>query len=142
MVSNRFLVGMLAFFLSSVAMADEADGLWELTTEGSTTNLMAGDRGLLVINIKAKSGAHVSDEAPLRIELSSKDSKLEKQKLTLADSVTKKNGSAYPDPRFEVGFTPNSKGTTTLDGKLTFFICTEKLCMRQTKNLALKVDVK
>ncbi|MBK9177924.1 MAG: hypothetical protein IPM46_16670, partial [Flavobacteriales bacterium] len=84
-----------------------------------------------------------SDEAPLKIELSSKESQLAKEKLTLADSLNKKKDGEkdYPDPRFEVGFTPHTQGPTTVEAKMTFFICTEKLCSRQTKNLSLPVEV-
>ena len=126
------------------AAESDPSSLYEVSTEGSTQHLAAGERGKLVISIRALAGAHVSDEAPLRIELSSKESKLEKQKLTLADSLNKRPEGAteYPDPRFEVGFTPSAQGKTSIEGKLTFFICTEKLCLRQTKQLSVPVEVK
>jgi hypothetical protein len=118
------------------ALADaDVGALYEVTTEGTTAKLKAGDTGKVVIAIKAKGGAHVSDEAPLKIELSSKQSKLSKEKLTLADAVDK------AAPRFEVPFTPTAQGPTTVEAKMTFFICTEKLCSRQTKNLSLPVEV-
>jgi hypothetical protein len=116
---------------------------YEVSTEGTTAKLKAGETGKVIIGIKAKNGAHVSDEAPLKIELSSKQSKLGKEKLTLADSLNKKKDGEtnYPDPRFEVPFTPTAQGPTTVEAKMTFFICTEKLCSRQTKNLSLPVEV-
>lgn len=140
----------LALIVSSVllvASAAHAEGdpeqMYDVSTEGTTSKLKAGESGKLVISIKAKNGAHVSDEAPLKIELSSKESKLAKDKLTLADSLNqKKEGeTVYPNPRFEVPFTPTAQGPTTLEAKMTFFICTEKLCARQTKKLSLPVDV-
>lgn len=117
--------------------------LYEVTTAGSTTSLKAGESGKVVISIKMKDGAHVSDEAPLKIELSSKQSTLVKEKLTLADSLNKKaeGATAYPDPRFEVGFTPTTQGETSVEAKLIFFVCTEKLCARQTRQLSLPVQV-
>lgn len=127
------------------ARAGEADPskFYEVTTSGSTTSLKAGESGKVVIAIKVKDGAHVSDEAPLKIELSSKQSKLAKEKLTHADSLNQKSegDSDYPDPRFEVAFTPSTQGPTSVEAKLTFFICTEKLCARQTKQLSLPVEV-
>ncbi len=128
--------------LASAAEVDPSK-FYEVTTDGSTTSLKAGESGKVVIAIKVKDGAHVSDEAPLKIELSSKQSKLAKEKLTLADSLNKKPEGAtdYPDPRFEVGFTPATQGPTSVEAKLTFFICTEKLCARQTKQLSLPVEV-
>ena len=131
-------------FASTLACAAEPDAasLYQVSTEGSTSKLKAGERGKLVISIEAKGEAHVSDEAPLRIELKSKDAKLEKEKLTLADSLTKRapNGE-YPSPKFEVAFTPSAQGKTSVEAKMTFFICTAKLCMRQTKDLVLPVEV-
>ena len=139
---NLMSVLMLLSVMSARAETDVAS-FYEVTTQGSSTKLKAGEVGKVVIAIKAKNGAHVSDEAPLRIELSSKESALEKQKLTLADAVNpKKDGEGnYPDPRFEVNFTPSSHGPTTVEAKMTFFICTEKLCSRQTKNLTFPVEV-
>jgi hypothetical protein len=131
-----------------VAQAVEPDvaALYEVKTEGSSAEVKAGEKGRVVISIAAKNGAHVSDEAPLRIELSSKDAKLEKERLTLADSVVKKApGSAeYPDPRFEVGFTAPAAGAkaTSVEAKLTFFICTDKVCARQTRALSFPVVVR
>lgn len=128
--------------LANAGAVDPAS-LYEVTTTGTTTSLKAGESGKVVIAIKLKEGAHVSDEAPLKIELSSKQSKLAKEKLTLADSLNKKpdGATAYPDPRFEVGFTPTTQGETSVEAKLIFFVCTEKLCARQTKQLSLPVQV-
>ena len=130
--------------LANIAWA-EADiaSMYDVSTEGTSTAVKAGEKGKVVISIRAKNGAHVSDEAPLRIELSSKQSKLDKEKITLEDSLNKKAKDAkeYPNPRFEVGFTPTTQGKTSVDAKMTFFICTETLCSRQTKNISLPVEV-
>jgi hypothetical protein len=136
---------MLVMLAAPVALAADPDvtSLYEVRTDGSSTALKAGEKGKVVIQIKAKNGAHVSDEAPLRIELSSKDAKLDKEKVTLADSLVKKvEGSAdYPDPKFEVGFTPSGAGKANVEAKMTFFICTDKICARQTKTLSFPVTV-
>lgn len=130
---------------AALAWSGEPDvtSLYEVRTEGSSTAVKVGEKGKVVITIKARNGAHVSDEAPLRIELSGKGAKPEKEKLTLADSLVKKaEGSAeFPDPRFEVGFSAPSAGAASLDAKMTFFICTEKVCARQTKTLNFPVTV-
>ncbi|MFT3707776.1 MAG: hypothetical protein QM817_08925 [Archangium sp.] len=137
-----FLVLSLSSLCAFAADTDTAN-FYDVTTEGTTAKLKAGETGKVVISITAKNGAHVSDEAPLKIELSSKQSKLGKDKLTLADSITKKKDgeTSYPNPRFEVPFTPTAQGPASVDLKMTFFICTEKLCSRQTKNLSLPVEV-
>ena len=140
----RKLMSVLMLVCAVPAWAEtDVASLYEVTTDGTSTKLKAGETGKLVISIKAKNGAHVSDEAPLKIELSSRQSTLTKDKLTLADSLNpKKDGEAnYPNPRFEVPFTPTAHGPATLEAKMTFFICTEKLCSRQVKNLTLPVEV-
>lgn len=138
------LLAALSFAtLACAAHAEDATNFYDVSTEGTTAKLKAGETGKVIISIKARNGAHVSDEAPLKIELTSKQSKLAKDKLTLADSLNKKKEgeTTYPDPRFEVAFTPSAQGPTTVEAKMVFFICTEKQCMRQTKNLSLPVEV-
>lgn len=134
----RNLMSVLMLMAAAPAFAEtDLASLYEVTTEGTTTRLKAGETGTVKIAIKAKNGAHVSDEAPLKIELSSKQSKLGKEKLTLADSLNPKS----EDPRFEVPFTPTAHGQSSVEAKVTFFICTEKLCSRQVKALSFPVEV-
>jgi len=85
---------VVGVFLAPQAARAQTDvaSFYEVSTEGTTAKLKAGETGKVIIGIKAKNGAHVSDEAPLKIELSSKQSKLSKEKLTLADSLNKKKG--------------------------------------------------
>lgn len=140
----RKLMSVLMLVAAVPAWAEtDVASFYEVTTTGTSTKLKAGETGKVIISIKARNGAHVSDEAPLRIELSSKQSTLTKDKLTLADSINpKKQGETnYPDPRFEVPFTPTAHGPATVEAKMTFFICTEKLCSRQVKNLSMAVEV-
>ena len=141
---NRLVMLVVSMAAATVLAADpDVTSLYDVKTDGSSVALKAGEKGKVIIAIKTKNGAHVSDEAPLRIELSSKDAKLDKEKVTLADSLVKKaEGSAeFPDPRFEVGFTPSGPAKATVDAKMTFFICTEKVCARQTKTLSFPVTV-
>lgn len=141
MMRTFLMVAVLAA-MPALAETDVKD-LYEVSTDGTSVAVKAGEKGSVVIAFKTKDTAHVSDEAPLKIELSGKDVKLDKAKLTLADSLAKKEegGKSPPDPRFEVGFTAAAKGKVTVDAKLTFFICTDKICARQTKSLSLPVDV-
>ena len=134
----RTLMSVLMLLAAVPAWAEtDIESFYEVTTDGTTRKLKAGESGKVIISIKAKNGAHVSDEAPLKIELSSRQAKLGKEKLTLADSVAPKK----EDPRFEVPFTPSAHGKSSVEAKLTFFICTEKLCSRQVKNLTFPVEV-
>ena len=116
--------------------------LYEVSTEGTSTKVKAGEQGLFVLSIKSKAGAHVSNEAPLKLELKGTHLAPAQEKLALKDSVAKKAaGQQYADPRFEVPFKASAAGKGTLDAKLTFFICTENLCARQQKTFSLPVEV-
>lgn len=129
---------------STAFAGEEVDtaSLYELSTDGSTSKLKAGEKGTFVLQIKAKDGAHVSEEAPLKLEVTGKNVKAEKAKLTLADSVAKKaEGQQYANPRFEVPISAEAAGKGSVDAKLTFFICTDQLCSRQQKTLSVPVEV-
>ncbi len=123
------------------AQAPDVAGLYDVTSEGTSQKVKVGEKGKLVIVFRTKAGSHISSDAPLKIELSAKDAKLEKEKLTLADSVTKKEaGKEYVDPKFEVPFVVAAAGKASLDAKMTFFICTDKVCARQQKTLSVPVE--
>ena len=123
-----------ALIIVALAQAPDPSSLYDMSTDGSTASVKAGEKGKLVLEIRTKDGSHVSEEAPMKIELSGKGVALEKQQLTLSDAVTK-------TPRFEVPFSTKEKGKSQVDAKLTFFICTEKVCARQQKTLTVAVDV-
>ena len=134
---------MIALLLTAVlAQAPDVAGMYDLTTEGSTLKVKAGEKGKLVLDIRAKSGAHISDEAPLKIELKATGAKMEKDKLAYKDSIgVKKDGAEFPDPHFEVPFTAPSAGKASIEAKMKFFVCTDKVCAPQTKTVTLPVDV-
>jgi hypothetical protein len=116
--------------------------LYELSAKASSQKVKAGSKGSVVVALKTKNGSHVSGEAPFKLEVSGKGLKPEKDKLTLADAVEKKPvGDGVADPRFEIAFVAAAAGRAALDAKLTFFICTEKICARQQKTLSVAVDV-
>lgn len=129
---------------ANVRAEDDVDvsKLYEITTEGTSKTLEAGKPGTFVFSVKTVDGAYISDEAPLRIELSGKNVKPEKARLTYADSLTRKEGAKPPpDPRFEVPITADGKGKGTVDAKATLFICTAKLCVRQQRTVSVPVEV-
>jgi hypothetical protein len=142
------LAGALALGLSAAeARSDQAPPvdpttLYELNTQGTSHKLRSGGKGTLVIALKTKNGSHVSGEAPFKIEVVGKGVQPEKEKLALADAVSKKPVSdGVMDPRFEVPLTAASPGKAQVDAKLTFFICTEKICARQQKTLSVPIEV-
>ncbi|CAM4283301.1 protein-disulfide reductase DsbD family protein [Corallococcus soli] len=138
------LATLLLTLVSAPVLAQDVDPatLYEVTTEGTSTQVKAGGQGTFVLAIKSKAGAHVSDEAPLKLELKGTQLTPAQKTLTLEQSVAKKaQGQQYVDPRFEVPFTAATAGKGTLDATLTFFICTEKICARQKKTFSLPVEV-
>jgi hypothetical protein len=138
------LAALWVAIASTQALADDVDPstLYEVTTEGTSTKVKAGDKGVFVLSIKSKAGAHVSDEAPLKLQVKGTQLTPAKEQLGREDSVAKKaEGQAYVDPRFEVPFTAAATGKGSLDAKLTFFICTAKICARQQKTVSIPVEV-
>lgn len=133
---------MVVVATAAWAQAPDVSGMYEVSTEGSVKQLKAGGKGNVVLSIRSKDGAHVSDEAPLKIELKAEKAKLAKDKLTLADSVVKKGeGVKYADPRFEVPVTVEQAGNANVEAKLTFFICTDTVCSRQQKVVKIPIEV-
>ena len=87
------------------------------------------------IAVVPRSDAHVSPDAPISLSLTADPSvTLAKAKLGRADAKeTEAKGV-----EFAVPFTAAASGE--LKGTLSFFICTEKLCERQKREIAVRVD--
>jgi hypothetical protein len=134
---------MTAIMLMAVlAQAPDVGGMYDVDTGGTSQKVKAGDKGQVVIEIRTKTGAHISNEAPLKIELKGTGATLEKDKLVYKDSVgQKRNGAEYPDPRFEVPFSAPAAGKASIEAKMKFFVCTEKVCQPQQKTITLPIDV-
>jgi len=139
---HPWLVSLL--LLASAARAADPDpgSLYVVSTEGSTTSLRPGQPGTFVLSIRTVPGAHVSDEAPLKLLLAGSGG-VQPAKATLgrADAKAVQKGSGPADPRFEVSFAMAGKGPGALEAKLTFFVCTDTLCSRQQKTLSVPVTV-
>lgn len=131
----RLAALILALSVPALAATDEATAAWSLDT-GKPVKVKRGAAGKAHLEIIPRADAHVSPDAPIGLTVTAPDGvTLEKAKLGRADSKpTAKNGV-----QFDVPFTAEKSGE--IKGKLNFFICTEKLCERQTKELALAVVV-
>lgn len=139
---SRLLALLLLAAPSAWAAAPDPASLYVVTTEGSTTVLKTGKPGTFVLSIRTVAGAHISEEAPMKLTLTGSGG-VEPGKTLLgrsdAKSVHKPDGAV--DPRFEVPVTGSAKGQGAVEAKLTFFVCTETLCARQQKTLSLPVTV-
>ena len=57
-------------------------------------------------------------------------------------SVARAVEGKHKSPRFEVPVTAGAAGSGKVEGKLTFFVCTEKICSRQQRDVSVPVEVK
>lgn len=148
MRSRLFAASVAVLSLVSVGTAFAEDGpdvskMYSVSAQANPSSVSAGGKGTLVISFKTDPDAHISDEAPLKIQLAGKNVAVEKQTLHYQDSVAKKTAEkAYPDPRFEVPFTAQAKGDGAVDAKMTFFVCSKEICSRQQKTVSIPVTVK
>lgn len=117
-----------------------AGDLYSLSTADSSSQVKAGERGRVVIAFSLAEGAHVSDEAPLKISLSGAQVTLDKATLTLADSTTSRKEGQGAAPRFEVPFVA-ARGASAIEARLSFFVCTATQCVRQTRTLTIPLEV-
>jgi hypothetical protein len=81
-------------------------------------------------------GAHVSPDAPISLTVRGGPAvKLSQEKLGRAEA----HETAAKGVFFDVPFT--AAQNDKVEGTLSFFICTEKLCERQKREIALQVEV-
>ncbi len=117
----------------------EAAGSYRIDTAGSTERLARGGKGTLVLSIVPLAKVHVHPDAPLKITLDATPGlKLAKTTLGKADPVDPKADGR----RFEVPFVAEGAGKQEARAKLDFFICSDKWCVKQVKDVVVPVDVR
>lgn len=140
----RTFVLALALALSPLAAradaaADEAARSFRIETEGSTRTVKSGGAGVVVISIVPLNGTHVHPQAPLKIALQSTPGlALSKTQLGHRDAADTKAEAR----RFEVPFTATQAGKQEARAKVDFFICSDKWCVKQSRDVAVPVEVK
>lgn len=135
----RRLLAMTLLALSTPHARAEGPevALVAVRTEGSTTRLKAGETGQLRLQLQPLPGAHVNREAPVKVQLSSRQASFDKERLTLADARLDGDGAS-----FEARFTPTTQGPITLEASLSFYACTASTCARQSRSVSLAVEVR
>ena len=116
---------------------EEAAKAYKLETT-SALKLKKGEKGDAHVTIVPRSDAHVSPDAPLSMALSAGPAlQLAKTKLGRGD------GTATPQKGvdFAIPITATAAGKDEVKGQLSFFICTEKLCERQKREVTVPVTV-
>jgi hypothetical protein len=131
-------VGIAALAFAPLARAaDDPAKLYDLTIE-ATPKVAKGAAGSVSVRIVAKGGGELHADTPIKLELSGpKNLALAKDKFTRAD--VKIVGDATT---LEAPFTASDKGKGAIDAKLSFFVCTDKMCARQERTASLPVEVK
>jgi hypothetical protein len=130
---------VLAFpaFAQADAHADAAKA-YRIETSQAPLKVKRGEQGQAKVTVVPRSDAHVSPDAPVSVTVSAGPAlELPKTKLGRPDAkATEAKGV-----EFEVPFVGKQSGKDELHAQVTFFICTEKLCERQKRDVALAVLV-
>ena len=129
---------MLALALAGLLLAaPDVSGTYRIETSKGL-KVKPGETAHAKVEVVPRADAHVSPDAPITLSLTSGPAvKLAKEKLGRPDAKeTKAKGVA-----FDVPFTAAAAGKDELKGTLSFFICTEKLCEKQNKQIAMAVEV-
>lgn len=126
-------IGLIAALLA----APDVSGTYRIETS-KLVKVHKGETGHARVEVVPRPDAHVSPDAPISLTVSAGQSvKLAKEKLGRTDAKeTKAKGV-----EFDVPFTAQAAGKDQLRATLSFFICTEKLCEKQKRELALAVEV-
>jgi hypothetical protein len=100
--------------------------------------LKKGETATAKVEVVPRSDAHVSPDAPISLALTAGTSvKLAKEKLGRNDAKETQAKGVL----FDVPFTAAASGKDEVKGTLSFFICTEKLCEKQKREIAMAVEV-
>jgi len=129
---------MLAFALAGLLLASpDVSGTYRIEASKGL-KVKRGGTGHAKVEVVPRADAHVSPDAPISLSLTSGPGlKLAKEKLGRPEAqATQAKGVA-----FDVPFTAATAGKDEVKGTLSFFICTEKLCERQKREIAMAVEV-
>jgi hypothetical protein len=119
------------------AHADAAKA-YKIETSQAPLKIKKGEKGEARVTVVPRSDAHVSPDAPVSVTVSAGPAlELPKQKLGRPDAkATEAKGVEFGLP-----FVGKQSGKDELKAQVTFFICTEKVCERQKREVALAVVV-
>ena len=114
----------------------EASKLYDVAFE-ATPSVAKGAQGTVTLRILPKNGGELHKEAPIGLKLKGPANvALRKAKVGRPElEMDGLNGS------FEVPFTGSAAGKGAIEGDLSFYICTEKVCLRQEHQSSLPVAV-
>ena len=127
---------MIAFALSILLAAAPDISTTYRVEAPKVVKVKKGASGEAKVEVVPAEGAHVSPDAPLSLTVHGGPAlKLPKEKLGRPDAKE----TAHQGVAFDVPFTASA--SDRMEGTLTFFICTDKLCERQKRDIALAIEV-
>lgn len=98
-----------------------------------------GELGTFSISLTGRSGWHVNEEYPIRVELTAPSGvALSKSALERADAAAFSRERA----RFDVPFTPAAAGEHRVEAKVSFAVCTDENCIPDERTLAVLLPVR
>ncbi len=128
---------MMLLALLLLASPPDVSNAYKIETS-PVVKVKKGETGKARVEVVPRSDAHVSPDAPISLTVHSGPAvKLAKEKLGRAEA----HETAAKGVEFEVPFTAASAGSDEVKGTLSFFICTEKLCEKQKRDVSLAVLV-
>lgn len=135
-----------AALLAAAACSSKSSGagasagkLYSVEASARSAEVAAGERGAVDLRLKLADGAHLSDEAPFKIQVSGQGLSPVKARLGREDSAAGGKGGVA---QFELPFTAQSKGPASLGADMEFYVCTASLCERHRENVQVAVQVK
>jgi hypothetical protein len=127
---------MLLVALAGLLLAaPDVSGTYRIETT-QVVKVKKGETGHAKVTVVPQPTAHVSPDAPISLAVTSGPAvKLAKEKLGRPDAKeTQAKGV-----EFDIPFT--AAASDQLKGTLSFFICTEQICERQKREVAMAVEV-
>ncbi len=111
---------------------------YTLDASATSTRLKVNDDGTFSVKIVPKNGKKVHNEAPLEVVVvDNAFLKPGKQKLGRADVKDK----AAKDPEVSTTLRALKAGSTTLEAKISFFLCTDAWCQRMSDRVQVPITI-
>ena len=125
--------------LAADPAAEAAQG-YTLEARAAPGDLKVGESGKLVVVITPRAPTwHVHPQAPLKIRFDAPAGlRVDRPELGRRDVVDPKAEA----PRFETVFLATTAGTQDAKANVDFFICSETVCVKQTRTLPISVSVR
>ncbi len=135
---------VLALLLAGAACSSKSAGAgaeggkpYSVEASARPAEVAAGDRGAVDLRLKLSQGAHLSDEAPFKIQVTGQNLSPVKARLGREDGAAQEGAT-----RFEVPFMAQAKGPASLGADMEFYVCTASLCERHRETVQVAVQVK